>query len=48
MSATAANTGKEAAHKVREFTIDVPDAKLEDMYERLRQMRFPEDFANDD
>lgn len=37
----AANTGKEAAHEVREFTIDIPDEKLEDMHERLRRLHAP-------
>lgn len=38
----------EAFHEVRELTMDIPDEKLEDMYERLRRARFPLDFANDD
>jgi pimeloyl-ACP methyl ester carboxylesterase len=33
---------------VEEFTISIPEEKLEDMYERLRRTRFPHDYANDD
>ena len=40
----ATNSGAE----VTEFTIDIPEKKLEDMQERLRRTRFPTDFANDD
>lgn len=41
-------SGKEASREVEEFTIEIPEAKLEDMHERLRRTRFPHDFANDD
>ncbi len=33
---------------VQPFTISIPDEELEDMNERLRRTRFPQDFANDD
>ncbi len=36
------------ASAVEQFTIHIPDATLDDMYERLRRTRYPEDFANDD
>ena len=35
-------------YKVEDFTIDIPEADLEDMNARLRNTRFPQDFANDD
>lgn len=41
-------SGREASREAEEFTIEIPEAKLEDMYERLRRTRFPHDFANDD
>ena len=34
--------------KVQPFTINIADEVLEDMYDRLRRTRFPEDYANDD
>ena len=37
-----------SGYKVSEYTIDIPDEKLDDMYERLRRTRFPQDYANDD
>ena len=36
------------ASAVEQFTIHIPGATLDDMYERLRRTRYPEDFANDD
>jgi pimeloyl-ACP methyl ester carboxylesterase len=35
-------------YEVEEYTISIPDADLEDMYDRLRRTRFPQDFGNDD
>ena len=35
-------------YDVREFTIAIPDEQLDDMNDRLRRTRFPQDFANDD
>ena len=43
----AISTGKEASGEVQEFTIHIPDADLDDMYERLRRTRFAPDLAND-
>ena len=32
------------ASAVQQFTIHIPDATLDEMYERLRRTRYPEDF----
>ena len=37
-----------SGYEVSEFTINISDEKLDDMYERLRRTRFPQDFGNDD
>lgn len=34
--------------EVSKFTISVPDEALEDLRDRLRRTRFPDDFGNDD
>ncbi len=41
------NTSKEASGEVQEFTIRIPDADLDDMYERLRRTRYAPDVGND-
>lgn len=33
---------------ISQFRIEIPDAQLDDMMDRLKRTRFPEDFANDD
>ncbi|RLV50934.1 epoxide hydrolase [Nocardioides mangrovicus] len=35
-------------HVVEEFTVDVAQPDLDDLQDRLRRTRFPEDFGNDD
>ncbi len=35
-------------HDVRPFTVDIPDAQLDDLMLRLKRTRFPSDFGNDD
>jgi pimeloyl-ACP methyl ester carboxylesterase len=35
-------------YAVEEFTISIPEEKLQDLDRRLRNTRFPQDFANDD
>lgn len=37
----------DTGYEVQEFTIDIPEEKLEDIYYRLRRTRFPHDFANE-
>ena len=45
---TTSDVTAKSAYDVSEFTIAIPDEKLDDMYERLRRTRFPKDFGNDD
>ena len=35
-------------HDVRPFRIEIPQADLDDMMDRLKRTRFADDFANDD
>ena len=45
--AMATHIGKEESREVQEFTIHIPDADLEEMYDRLRRTRFAPDPGND-
>ena len=35
-------------HDVKPFSVDIPEAQLDDLMSRLKRTRFPDDFANDD
>ncbi len=35
-------------HDVKPFSVNIPDAELDDLMSRLKRTRFPDDFGNDD